>query len=68
MFGLGPTEVVMIIVVALVIFGPSQLPKVGKALGESVKSFRHVKDQTTDVQNQMKKDLENMVLGPPEDN
>jgi sec-independent protein translocase protein TatA len=68
MFGLGPTELIMIIVVALVIFGPSQLPKVGKSVGEAVKSFRHVREQTNDVQDKVKKDLENMILGPPENN
>ena len=37
---LGPFEIITILVVALVIFGPKNLPKLGKAMGETVKSVR----------------------------
>lgn len=67
MFGLGPTELVIILVLAIVIFGPSQLPKMAKSLGESVRSFRKVKDTTGNLQNDLKKELEEAVLGPPEE-
>lgn len=68
MFGLGPTELVILVIVALVIFGPSRLPKIGQMVGESVGNFRKVKDSTADIQTSVKKDLENIVLGPPENN
>lgn len=68
MFGLGPTELIIIIVLALIIFGPSRLPKVGQQVGEAVKSLRGVKDSTDEVKKKVQKDLEDMVLGPPENN
>ena len=34
--GLGPLELVIILVVVLVIFGPKNLPKIGSALGKPV--------------------------------
>lgn len=64
MFGLGPTEIVIILVIALLVFGPSRLPKLGKMVGESVGSLRKMKDATDGIQDSVKKDLEDMVLGP----
>jgi len=42
MMGLGAPEIVVIVIIALIIFGPSRLPKMGKALGETIKEFRKV--------------------------
>lgn len=40
MFGLGIPELIVILVVALLIFGPGRLPEVGKFLGKSLRDFR----------------------------
>ena len=48
MFGLGPTELIIIIVVALLVFGPTRLPKIGKMLGESMGNYKKFKDSTND--------------------
>lgn len=40
LFGMGPLELVIILVVVLVIFGPKNLPKIGAALGKTVKNVR----------------------------
>ena len=40
MFGLGVPELVLILVIGLVIFGPGKLPGVGKALGQSIREFQ----------------------------
>ncbi len=40
MFGLGATELIVILVIALVIFGPGKLPELGSALGKGIKDFR----------------------------
>ncbi len=40
MFGLGVPEVVVISVVALLVFGPKKLPKLGSALGKSLREFQ----------------------------
>lgn len=37
---LGMPEIIIILVVVLLIFGPKNLPKLGKAIGRSVKSLR----------------------------
>ncbi|MBE5023847.1 twin-arginine translocase TatA/TatE family subunit [Olsenella sp. DSM 107455] len=39
-FGMGPMELALILLVVLVIFGPKNLPKLGSALGKTVKSVR----------------------------
>jgi len=38
--GLGPTELIIILVILLVLFGGSRLPSLAKGLGESVRSFK----------------------------
>lgn len=40
MFGLGVPELVLILVLALIIFGPNKLPEVGSALGRTIKEFK----------------------------
>ncbi len=40
MFGLGATELIVILVVALLIFGPGRLPEIGGALGKGIRDFR----------------------------
>ncbi len=55
MFGLGPTELIIILVIALVIFGPSRLPKVGQSVGQALRAFR---DSTDKVQQEVAKSLE----------
>lgn len=39
-FGMGPMELAVILLVVLVIFGPKNLPKLGSALGKTVKNVR----------------------------
>lgn len=40
LFGLGPTELIIILVIILIIFGPKRLPQLGKSLGKTMKSIR----------------------------
>ena len=42
--GMGPLELIIILGIALLIFGPKRLPKLGKTLGETVKSVREGMD------------------------
>jgi sec-independent protein translocase protein TatA len=45
MFGLGTTELIIILVLVLVIFGAGKLPQVGGALGKGLRNFKDgVKD------------------------
>ena len=48
--GLGIPELLIIVVVVMLIFGPKNLPKLGKAVGETVKSVRDGMESETDDQ------------------
>jgi TatA/E family protein of Tat protein translocase len=42
--GLGMGEIVLILVVALVVFGPRKLPELGKSLGQAMAQFRRASE------------------------
>lgn len=46
MFGsLGFQEILLILVVALLVFGPKKLPEVGKSIGKAMREFRKTSDE-----------------------
>ena len=45
MFGLGFPELVVILILALLVFGPGKLPDLGKFLGKSIREFRDALEQ-----------------------
>lgn len=46
--GLGIPELLIIVVVVLIIFGPKNLPKLGSALGKTVKNVREGMEEGSD--------------------
>ncbi|MCM8781977.1 MAG: twin-arginine translocase TatA/TatE family subunit [Candidatus Omnitrophica bacterium] len=40
MFGLGMPELLVILVIALLIFGAAKLPEIGRALGKAISEFK----------------------------
>ncbi len=44
MFGLGAMEVLIILVIAFLLFGPKELPEIGKQVGKAIKGFKETAD------------------------
>jgi len=45
MFGLGPTELIILAVIVLFIFGAKRLPEIGKGVGGAIREFKKVKNE-----------------------
>jgi len=59
MFGLGATELIVILVLALVLLGPKKLPDVAAGLGKAIRQFRKA---TRDLTSQL--DIDDEVKAP----
>ncbi len=55
MFGIGTTEILVILVVALIVLGPKSLPKIARTLGKGMAEFRRV---STDFQRTINTEIE----------
>ena len=49
MFGIGLPELIVIMVVALIVVGPSKLPELAKSLGKAFNEFRRMADQVKET-------------------
>ena len=41
MFNIGTTEIIIIFLIVLVIFGPRRLPEMGKSIGKALREFKN---------------------------
>jgi TatA/E family protein of Tat protein translocase len=48
MFNIGPLELMLILLIALVVVGPARLPEVGRSIGKGLREFRKVQDEVRD--------------------
>ncbi len=50
MFGLGPMELILILVIVIVLFGAKRLPAIGEGLAKGIRSFRtNISDKSADA-------------------
>jgi len=42
---IGPWELILVLVIVLVIFGPGKLPKVGESIGKALNSFKKAREE-----------------------
>ncbi|HWW61980.1 MAG TPA: Sec-independent protein translocase protein TatB [Thermoanaerobaculia bacterium] len=54
MLGIGVPEIIMILVIALIVFGPRKLPEVGRTLGKALGEFRKATD---DLKNTIEREV-----------
>lgn len=40
MFGLGTTELIIVLVIVVILFGSTRLPQIGKGIGEAIRNFK----------------------------
>jgi sec-independent protein translocase protein TatA len=52
---IGVPGLILILVIALVVFGPSKLPEIGKAVGSSLKEFKKATKELTKDDDETKK-------------
>lgn len=44
MFNIGPTELIVVLIIALIVFGPKRLPEIGRTVGKSLREFRRASE------------------------
>jgi sec-independent protein translocase protein TatA len=56
-FGIGLPEMVLILVVALLVFGPKKLPEIGRSMGKAIRSFQ---DASKEFEAEFKREAEQL--------
>lgn len=54
-FGIGLPEMALIMIVALLIFGPKKLPEIGRSMGKAIRSFQ---DASKEFESEFKREAE----------
>ena len=57
MFDIGPGELLLILVIALLLFGPQKLPELGKSLGRAMREFKRA---TQELQDTIEREVEDI--------
>jgi len=54
MFGLGVTELIIVLVIVVILFGASRLPGIGRGVGEAIKNFKKSTSDSPEIDNARK--------------
>ena len=55
---IGVPGLILILVLALIVFGPNKLPEIGRAFGKSIREFKRATDGiASDIKEELKEDL-----------
>lgn len=57
MFGIGMTEMIIVLVIVLIIFGAGKLPDIGKGLGQGIKNFKKAVGGQDEAEGEDKKEI-----------
>jgi sec-independent protein translocase protein TatA len=49
MFGIGMSELIIILVIVLIIFGAGKLPEIGGAIGKGIKNFKKATKESDEI-------------------
>jgi len=49
MFGIGSTELILILVIVLILFGVGKLPEIGAGLGKAIRNFKKATSDEADI-------------------
>jgi sec-independent protein translocase protein TatA len=44
----SPVHIIILLIIALLVFGPKRLPEIGSGLGKSIREFKHAMNSVTD--------------------
>ena len=56
-FGIGPVELIIVLVIIVIIFGVGRLPEIGGALGKGIREFKKSSSDIRDVAKDLEKDV-----------
>ncbi|KON87520.1 preprotein translocase subunit SecA [Sporosarcina globispora] len=60
---IGIPGLILILVLALIIFGPKKLPEIGRAFGETLREFKKsTRDLTSDVMEDLEQDIKKKTV------
>lgn len=62
MFGIGPPELLIILILALIVFGPKRLPEISRTVGKGLREFRKAQQ---DIRGEIDGVLRDDDPGPP---
>ena len=66
--GIGPMEIFVVLIIALVIFGPQKLPEMGRSLGKAIREFKSVGSEIQDEITKDEIDIDpEKTIKPPKD-